>query len=291
MPVLKPIDLIEERVEAIRKAHRDAGIPRAELDLSGGIDSAVVAGLLVEALGPENVTLVHTNMSTSVSQTERARAVAKGLGCELVVGHFGDCFTRLMEEVAGSLEDAGYDLDEIKERLAEDFTIEGSIRSCLRATLGRAYNRVTGGGIRHGTGNEDEDRFLRFYQKGGDGEVDSNPIEFLSKGEVYQLAFALANRFDARIKAKAIKDRPDIPDLAFAAEILDTEIKIAYLDTIKAIPSPDLWGVGNQHSDETELSGIFEVPFTYSRINPNTGNTRLWEPSNGSIGSWTSGPV
>ena len=43
---------------------------------------------------------------------------------------------------------------------------------------------MTGNGLRHGTGNECEDRWLRFYQKGGDGEVDSNPIAMLSKGGI-----------------------------------------------------------------------------------------------------------
>ena len=83
---------------------------------------------------------------------------------------------------------AGYDGAELDTRVAKDPTILGSIRSCIRAPIGRGFNRMTGGGIRHGTGNECEDRFLRFYQKGGDGEVDTNPIAMLSKGEVYQVA-------------------------------------------------------------------------------------------------------
>ena len=84
-----------------------------------------------------------------------------------------------------------------------------------------AANRLSGGGIRHGTGNEDEDRILRFYQKGGDGEVDTNPIAMLSKGEVFQLGLALG-----------------VP-----ASILT------------ARPSPDLWGSGEQHNDEDEIAG------------------------------------
>ena len=244
MPVLNPESLIDNRANAIRVMHREAGIARAELDLSGGIDSAVMAGLLVLALGPDNVTLAHTSISSSPTQTARAQALADALGCRLAVGDFKPTFDRLLEECLLSLERAGYDGKEIADRIEADPTILGSIRSTLRAPLGRAYNRLTGGGIRHGTGNECEDRFLRFYQKGGDGEVDSNPIAMLSKGEVYQLAFALGKLLNA---------------------------EAAFRTIIEAVPSPDLWGTGDGHSDEAELLSWTGAPFTYGRINPDTG--------------------
>jgi len=103
--------------------------------------------------------------------------------------------------------------------------------------LGRFMNRLAGSGIRHGTGNEDEDRWLRFYQKGGDGEVDTNPLAMLSKGEVYQLAVALK-----------------CPD-----------------EIIEAMPTPDLWGEGEGHNDEAELKKLSGVDWTYSRVDPKTG--------------------
>lgn len=274
MPVLDPKALFHERVAAIRQAHLTAGIKRAELDLSGGIDSAVMAGILVEALGPENVTLAHTMLSTSGEQTRRAVALAAGLGCRLAIGSFTSSFTIIVDELLRSLEVAGYDLAEIQSRIDGDPTIMGSIRSTLRAPLGRAYNRLTGGGIRHGTGNEDEDRFLRYYQKGGDGEVDSNPIDFLSKGEVYQLALYEAKHFDAKVKAAALSVQSDgslLAAMGGAAELLDTAVKVAYLDIIKAMPSADLWGVGDKHTDESELVKWLGAPFTYSRIDPETG--------------------
>jgi len=276
MPVLNPKALFDERVAALRLAHETAGIKRAELDLSGGIDSAVMAGVLVEALGAENVTLAHTMMSTNGEQTRRAEALARGLGCRLAVGHFTGAFNVIMQELGRSLQEAGYDLTVINTRCDADPTIAGSIRSTLRAPLGRAYNRLTGGGLRHGTGNEDEDRFLRYFQKGGDGEVDSNPIDMLSKGEVYQLALYEAQHFDAKTKAAQIAAFPSdsklLPALKGAAELLNSEVKTAYLDIIRATPSADLWGVGDKHTDESELVKWLGAPFTYSRIDPDTGN-------------------
>lgn len=247
MPVLDAERLIDERVVALAAAHRVAGIPRAELDLSGGVDSAVVAGLLVLALGPEHVTLVYSGIHSNPASLERACAIAKALACPLAVLDLGNLCDDLVAKVIAGLDEAGTtSLAAIRARMIADPTILGSIRSTLRAPVGRAANRLSGGGIRHGTGNEDEDRWLRFYQKGGDGEVDSNPIAFLSKGEVYQLAFALGQRFD----------------------------RAAFRAVIEAMPSPDLWAVGDLHADERELASWLGAPFTYSRIDPDTGAYR-----------------
>lgn len=234
MPVLKPEALVDDRVQAICEYHRHAGQQRAEIDVSGGIDSAVIFGLLVRALGSDNVTAVFLGINSSADSLQRAQAVADALGARLVVDELGQEFRQRIAAMVDCLEAAGYARAEVEKRMEQDPTVLGSIRSCLRAPLGRGYNRLTGGGIRHGTGNECEDRFLRFYQKGGDGEVDTNPIDMLSKGEVYQLGIELG-----------------IPSVVLNAK-----------------PSPDLWGVGEQHSDESELLNWSGVAWTYSRVDP-----------------------
>ena len=237
MPILDAPALIEDRVRAIRALHVRAHTPRAQLDLSGGIDSAVLLGLLVRAQGPENVTAVYSSIHSGDEFRERARLCAKAFDVSLVEIDLTGMFDELTTAMRATLGAAGFDLDVIAERIATDRTVLGSLRSCLRAPVGRGYNRMTGGGIRHGTGNECEDRFLRFYQKGGDGEVDTNPIDMLGKGEVFQLARALG-----------------VP-----APLID------------AIPSPDLHGVGEEHNDEDELRELSGVAWTYSRIDAETG--------------------
>jgi NAD+ synthetase len=239
MPVLNPQALIENRVTAIRDYHKAAGVTRAELDVSGGVDSAVMLGLLAKALGPENVTAVYQGINSSPESLERARKVAEAFQVNLIEIDLTDIFEGLVHTMLRSLARAGYNGPNGPTDTRSDPTILGSIRSCLRAPVGRGFNRLTGGGIRHGTGNEDEDRFLRFYQKGGDGEVDTNPIEMLSKGEVYQLAIALG---------------------------VPREILVAK-------PSPDLWGIGEKHNDEDEYAaylGVRGYPF-YSYVDPDTG--------------------
>ena len=238
MPVLDTQALIDERVAAIRRAHAQSGISRAELDVSGGVDSATLLGLLARALGPERVTAVYSSIQSSKESHERAREVAEAFAVPLIELELSPAFDAILAECRRAMEAAGYDLAQIDARCQRDATVVGSIRSCIRAPIGRGLNRMTGGGLRHGTGNECEDRWLRFFQKGGDGEVDSNPIAMLSKGEVYQLARALG-----------------VP-----RSIID------------ATPSPDLQGRGEDHNDEDELrEASGGVAWTYSRVDFESG--------------------
>ena len=69
MPVLDVEGLIDNRIEAIKDFHRQTRIPKAELDLSGGIDSAVMACLLKLALPGEDIVLVHSRCETDRAQT------------------------------------------------------------------------------------------------------------------------------------------------------------------------------------------------------------------------------
>lgn len=236
MPVLNPTALINNRCEAIQRYHVEAGLHRAEIDVSGGIDSAVMLVLLAETLGPENVTAVYSRINSSPESGRRARLVAEVAGVRLAQVHATGAYNVLVDSCLQALREAGYDMEEIDARVEADPAVMGSLRSTLRAPLGRFMNRLTGGGLRHGTGNECEDRWLRFYQKGGDGEVDTNPLAMLSKGEVYQLGNAL-----------------HVP-----REILE------------ALPTPDLWGTGEAHNDEEELTRTSGVEWTYSRIDVDT---------------------
>jgi len=247
MPVLDIDALIDARVAAIRAVHSDTGVPRAELDLSGGIDSAAMAGLLCLALGSDKLTVVYSSIHSGGETRARAATLSEALGISLIIHDLTATYETMVADMIDNLEAAGFDRGEIEGRIASDPTVLGSIRSCMRAPLGRGYLRFMGHGLRHGTGNECEDRWLRFYQKGGEREVDSNPIAMLSKGEVYQLACGLARRLGAETAYRAI---------------------------ILAAPTPELWGAENAHTDEDEIGSYLGLPNCgetfYSYVDPDT---------------------
>jgi len=248
MPVLDPSALVDDRVAALRAYHASTGIERAELDVSGGIDSAVMAGLLTLALGPEQVTFVYSAIHSGGATRSRAQALIDALGGTLVVHDLTEVYDRMVADMLANLEAAGADMEAVRQRMESDARVLGSIRSCMRAPLGRGYLRLMGAGIRHGTGNECEDRWLRFYQKGGDGEVDSNPIAMLSKGEVFQLAVELGQRLGARDAYRAI---------------------------VEAAPTPELWGADHPHTDEDEIADYLGLTghgeTFYGYVDPGSG--------------------
>lgn len=237
MPILSASALIESRCAAICGYHLRTGIDRAQLDVSGGVDSAVLLALLARAIGPEKITAVYSSIHSSDSSRSRAEEIARACNVPLIKLDLSEIFDQLSEHLQSQAVAAGYSRAALESDIQSDPTVLGSLRSCLRAPIGRGLNRMTRGGIRHGTGNECEDRFIRFYQKGGDGEVDTNPIQMLSKGEVYQLAAAL-----------------DVPQ-----------------SILEALPSPDLHGNAEAHNDEDELRELTGVAWTYSRVDPQSG--------------------
>lgn len=239
MPVLDPTALIAQRCTAISDFHRKVGAETAELDVSGGIDSAVMLNLVVRSLGAEKVCAVYSSIDSSDTSRRHARAAARAAGVELMEVDLSSIYADMVQaaEVAFQIAYGDERTKKYRALSARDPSVRGSFRSCLRAPLGRFVNRMNGGGLRHGTGNEDEDRWLRFYQKGGDGEVDTNPIGMLSKGEVYQLAHALG-----------------VPG-----------------ELIAATPTPDLWGIGDHHNDEEELLRLTGVHWSYSRVTADSG--------------------
>ncbi|KAF0115293.1 MAG: NAD+ synthase [Rhodobacteraceae bacterium] len=71
-------------VMALGDYMRKCGFGKALLGLSGGIDSAIVAAMAVDALGPENVRCVMLPSEfTSAQSLELATAAAQALGCRL----------------------------------------------------------------------------------------------------------------------------------------------------------------------------------------------------------------
>jgi NAD+ synthase len=99
---------------------RKAGFRKALLGLSGGIDSAIVAAMAVDALGPENVRCVMLPSAfTSQESLDLALAAAKALGCRYdtvpITGAQGAVGEALAPLFAGT--EAGITEENIQSRL------------------------------------------------------------------------------------------------------------------------------------------------------------------------------
>lgn len=143
--------------------------------ISGGVDSAVVAGLCrLTNLAP--IVGVIMPCHSSPSSVARGHEVIKAFGLKEISVDLVDAF----ESISGQVR-SFTDVD------TEDQKSMGALRSCLRAPTLDFVAKISGG-IIVGTGNRDEDEVTRYFQKRGDGCVDISPIAKFHKSEIYQLA-------------------------------------------------------------------------------------------------------
>jgi NAD+ synthetase len=114
-PEIPAADIVQELYSALRLGLRDylakCGFKSAVLGLSGGIDSAVVAAIAVDALGPNNVTGVSMpSQFSSRGSILDALALAKNLRIQCLEIPIADAFAvfkaQFKEVFAGRTEDA-----------------------------------------------------------------------------------------------------------------------------------------------------------------------------------------
>jgi NAD+ synthase len=191
----------------------------AVVGISGGVDSATVFGLCTYAM-PLTIGVMMPCHS-SPETVER--------GFEVVRAFPGDGEHQVRHKVVnleaafGSIRSQVVDLTVFDTPLDEARRKEGSLRSCLRAPtldfVAKLWN-----GLVYGTGNRDEDEIFRYYNKRGDGAVDSNVLGCLHKSEVYQLAKYIG-----------------VPQ-----------------SVIDAVPTADLWGPNSGQADEKEMGITYD---------------------------------
>ena len=100
-------------VQALRDYCGKTGFGKVLLGLSGGIDSAIVAAIAVDALGAQNVRCVMLPSEyTSAASLEDAEAVAKALGCRYDYVPIGEGRRAITETLAPLFEGRPADLTE-----------------------------------------------------------------------------------------------------------------------------------------------------------------------------------
>ncbi len=174
----------EKIVEFIRKQVKEAGLSKAVIGLSGGVDSSTVAYLAKEALGRENVYgVILPYQTTSKEDVEDAKEIVKTLGINLAEIDI----TPMVDSLLTSLKDT----DKIRKG-----NLMARARMILLYDQAAKYKALV-----LGTSNKTE-LLLGYFTKYGDGGVDIKPLGDLYKTQVRQLAK------DLGIPEKIIKKVP-----------------------------------------------------------------------------------
>ena len=161
----------------IRGQLEQAGFDRAVLGLSGGIDSALVAHLVAEAIGPTALLCVLLPYRTSAPESRTdAEAVVADLGCASALVDISPIVDGYFEAAAGA---DGVEASALR---------RGNFMA--RARMAVLYDQsVTWRGLVVGTGNKTES-LIGYTTVFGDAACAFNPIGDLYKSQVRQLALA-----------------------------------------------------------------------------------------------------
>jgi NAD+ synthase len=180
----------------VRSQLRQSGFERCVLGLSGGIDSALVAHLVVDAVGPQNLhcVLMPYRTSSDASRTD-AMAVVEKLGASSEVVEISPMVDAFFER------DDNRDASTVR---------RGNFMARTRMAV--LYDRsVTFGGLVVGTGNKTES-LIGYTTLFGDSACAFNPIGDLYKSQVRQLAAALGVPEQIITKAPSADLWPDQTD-------------------------------------------------------------------------------
>ncbi|MFC3612352.1 NAD+ synthase [Lutimaribacter marinistellae] len=160
-------------VQSLRDYMRKTGFRKVLLGLSGGVDSALVAAIAVDALGPENVRCVMLPSEyTSSESLEDAEGVAKALGVRYDYVPIGPARAAVTETLAPLFEGT------------EPGLTEENVQSRLRGLLLMALSNKFGEMLLT-TGNKSEVAvgYATIY---GDMAGGYNPIKDLYKTRVFE---------------------------------------------------------------------------------------------------------
>ena len=193
---------IADIAAALRLGIRDylakTGFTRAHLGLSGGIDSAVVAVLAAQALGPRNLhAFLLPSQYSSPGSISDSEVLCRRLEIAWSTVPIADLFNRFVRALAPVFGDAPMD------------TTEENMQARIRGVLLMAYSNKTGS-LTLTTGNKSE-LAVGYCTLYGDMVGGLSVIGDVLKTEVYQLASYL-NR-EREIIPRAILDKPPSAEL------------------------------------------------------------------------------
>ena len=172
---------VKNIVKFVREYYKKNNLGGAILGISGGKDSGVVAGLLVEALGKENVIGITLPCHSKEEDRIDAKLVSDYYGIELINFDITSTFDAFKDE----LKNLGtFTNDEVKN---SDINLKPRLRMSTLYYLAALYSMVRGKTyIVAGTSNKCE-LYVGYFTKGGDSVHDISLLADYTVEEVIKL--------------------------------------------------------------------------------------------------------
>jgi NAD+ synthase len=213
-------------LEALRRRVDELGIKKATLGLSGGKDSNIVAKLMVDILGPDNV--IGVMIPNGAENDTLAIELSKMLGINTLSCDIADSFNSMMDNLTTALHVPEIDNGRYDSKVvSEDTRI--NIAPRLRMTVLYAVAQSIGDGCRViGTTNRSEN-FIGWLTKWGDGGADFEPIINLTVRELHELGayIGLPEKFVKRVPVDGLTPKTDEDRFGFTYTQLDDYIESA----------------------------------------------------------------
>lgn len=172
---------VKNIVDFIKKYYKDNNLGGAILGISGGKDSGVVAGLLVKALGKENVIGVTLPCHSKEEDRIDAKLVSDYYGIELINFDITSTFDAFKDE----LKNLGtFTNEEVKN---SDINLKPRLRMSTLYYLAALYSALKGKTyLVAGTSNKCE-LYVGYFTKGGDSVHDISLIADYTVEEVIKI--------------------------------------------------------------------------------------------------------
>lgn len=251
---------------------------------SGGIDSSLVAAILCRAFGSENIVVLHRNVRSAGKHYEDVLALQQVFGFKLLYVDLNPVYDQLLAQIKEQFikNDLVWVEENSPEANSSGFTnAYASLKSRLTTPIaGFIAKAVDGGNGRiFGTGNGEEDGLLRYFDKYGDGAVDNNILNGLTKAEVRQLARHLGVPEQIITKTPSADleasgdDHNDESQLTKWAHNLGFNINVSYGAADGSVEGNIAWGwkedvargvITGENSELTEEE-LREAPFNYNK--------------------------
>ncbi|KAL0227666.1 hypothetical protein RCL1_003809 [Eukaryota sp. TZLM3-RCL] len=212
---------VESKIDVFIEWLHRTKITAAVLSLSGGIDSSVTLALLVETMKRPDCPLkkivpIAQPIHSTLKIQNRAYTVSEHLGVDCITVDQTKLHDQLVSLVSASLGVEG------------GVFARGQLRSYQRTPVAyyvaQCLSQEGFPAIVVGTGNYDEDGYLRYFCKAGDGVVDLQLIADLHKSEVYDVGRYLGLPslvVDAPPSADLWEGQTDEEELGFSYDFVE----------------------------------------------------------------------